>query len=117
MITNIYLMAVVSIQLLIEKKIDRKGCEQIILNAGLSIPRKSGCFYCPFQKVSEFRRLRDEYPELWCITKSIEDNFLTRRSAQNKKSYYLKSDIPLNRLVREGQMDLFGWRKPCQCGQ
>ena len=102
---------------LIDAKIDREKCKEIILNQGLSLPRKSGCFYCPFQRINQFIRLRDDHPDLWCITKKIENDFLARRAEKGKSPYYLKSDMPLDRLVREGQDDLFGWRKPCQCGQ
>jgi len=101
---------------LIERKIDRKGCEKIILDKGLPLPRKSGCFYCPYQKPSEFIHLRDDYPNLWCKTKRIEDEFLERRKEKGKKPFYLR-DAPLDSLVKEKQTDFFGWRKPCQCGQ
>jgi len=102
---------------LIEEKIDRAGCERIILSAELPLPRKSGCYYCPFQRINEFVRLRDNYPELWCKTLKLENDFLSRRKEKGQKPFYLKGDMPLEKLVREGQDDLFGWRKPCQCGQ
>jgi len=38
---------------LIEKNIDRAGCKEIILNAELCLPAKSGCWCCPFMRVGE----------------------------------------------------------------
>ena len=103
---------------LIDYGIDQKGCEEIIIKAGLPVPMKSGCYYCPFQRVGQFRKLRDERPELYCTTKGIEDNFNKRREEQGKSPFYLKGDMPIDKLCRDQQDYLFdGWRKPCQCGQ
>lgn len=45
---------------LIERGISRKGCKRIIKEHGLNVPRKSGCFFCPFQKLSEWKKLLAE---------------------------------------------------------
>lgn len=100
---------------LIDEGIDRKGCEQIIRDAGLPIPIKSGCYFCPFQRISGFKHLRDNYPNLWCKTKKMEQLSNERRIEKKKELIYIK-DKPLDVVVNEGQDDLFGWRKPCQCG-
>jgi len=54
---------------LIEKEIDRKGCIEIIKKEGLSVPVKSGCYFCPFQVKREWIKLYEEYPNLFedCI--------------------------------------------------
>jgi len=101
---------------LIDAGIGREGCKGIIRKAGLPLPRKSGCYFCPFARVGQFKKLREERPELWCKTKTLEGKFNERRREQGKKEFYLKGDKPLDVLVNEGQDDLYGWRKPCQCG-
>ena len=40
--------------LLIEHDIDRQGCIDLIKNHGLMVPRKSGCYICPFQGLQVF---------------------------------------------------------------
>ena len=100
---------------LIVEGLDRKGCEDYIKKAGLPVPRKSGCYFCPFQSVKNFTTLRDSEPELWCKTKKLEDEAIKRRLRQGKSPIYLR-DKPLNAVVQEGQGDLWGLRKPCQCG-
>ena len=50
---------------LIDDKITRLDCKRIIEDAGLPLPIKSGCWFCPFAKKEEFRRLKIEKPELW----------------------------------------------------
>lgn len=100
---------------LIMEGIDRKGCEEYIKKAGLPIPRKSGCYFCPFAGIKDFERLRDNEAVLWCKTKKLEDDAIARRKEQGKSPIYLR-DKPLNAVVQEGQSDLWGLRKPCQCG-
>jgi hypothetical protein len=103
---------------LIDYDINQQGCVEIIKKANLPVPMKSGCFYCPYQRVGQFRQLRDQRPELYCIAKSIEDDFNERRQDQGKKEFYLKGDMPLDKLVKENQKEIFDeFRKPCQCGQ
>lgn len=99
---------------LIEMGIDRKDCEEIIIKAGLPLPRKSGCYFCPFQKRSELIALRDKYPDLYCKTKTMEETCNKRRAEQGKSPVYLR-DHPIDEIAQEGQDDLFGFRKPCQC--
>ena len=41
---------------LVEQEIDREGCKSIIESAGLPIPPKSACTFCPSTKTHELRR-------------------------------------------------------------
>jgi hypothetical protein len=43
--------------------IDREGCEKLILEAGLPLPGKSACTFCPNNKLSEWEQLRQEEPD------------------------------------------------------
>jgi hypothetical protein len=43
---------------------DREECKRQIAAAGLAVPRKSACFFCPSTKVEELAALVDEHPEL-----------------------------------------------------
>jgi hypothetical protein len=49
---------------LVEQDIGREECKQIITDAGLCLPGKSACFFCPSSKKHEIRQLAREYPEL-----------------------------------------------------
>lgn len=59
---------------LIDRKISRKDCYQIIKDAGLPVPVKSGCWYCPFAKKEEWRRLKIDQPELYDKAMIMEEN-------------------------------------------
>jgi len=43
---------------------DRAECERRIATAGLAVPAKSACYFCPANKVAEIAKLVDEQPEL-----------------------------------------------------
>ena len=82
---------------LIEKLVTRKGCEQIILDHGLKVPPKSGCYICPFQKKSEWRRLEVEHPELFQKALELETNC-------GKKGLYAGSKT-LSSLHQDSKLD------------
>ena len=98
---------------LVTAGINREECKGIIRRHGLSLPRKSGCFFCPFQSVSEIRELRHR-PDLWCKVMKMEQLTNERRQEQGKKPYslYRKS---LSEMVNEKQNHLFRPYPPCEC--
>jgi hypothetical protein len=61
---------------LIEWGMGRDECVISILDAGLPLPGKSACFFCPSSKPKEIRQLGNEYPELLKRAISMEENAL-----------------------------------------
>lgn len=47
-----------------EWKLDREACRQSIINAGLCVPKKSACFFCPAAKPHEIVRMAKTHPDL-----------------------------------------------------
>lgn len=58
---------------LIGRMIDRDGCKEIIREAGLPLPRKSGCFFCPFSRKLQWRLLYEDHPGLFQRAVDMED--------------------------------------------
>jgi len=58
---------------LIEAKIGRDGCKEIIERNGFSVPVKSGCFICPFQGYEDWMDLRGNHRDLFDVAMSLED--------------------------------------------
>jgi hypothetical protein len=58
---------------MIDWGIDRAGCIDIIRAAGLPMPGKSSCFFCPSMKAHEIRWLKSRHPELYSRALAIED--------------------------------------------
>ena len=101
---------------LIDRGITRAGCEEIIRAHGLELPMKSGCWFCPFQRVGELRHLKRIHPELVCRIRALEDR-CNERIARDKPGmapFYIK-DLPIMSVVEAEQTDLFEEEKPCMC--
>lgn len=110
--------------LLIEHDISRRGCIDMIKKSGLKVPRKSGCFMCPYQGRREYIELRRTHPDLFCIARTLEETQNSRITADGKpwKPYYLCGK-PLGDVVTledERQLTLPGKEEqiypPCECG-
>ena len=79
---------------LVDNKIDRDGCEQLLeKEEGLLIPKKSGCYYCPFTTRPKWLKLLDENPQLY--EKAIK---LERNTTKYPQSNSLLHSIPLLKL-------------------
>ena len=59
---------------LIDKKMTRDDCKKYILKQGFPVPPKSGCFYCPFQRLDQWKNLRNNHPDLWQRAVDLEQN-------------------------------------------
>lgn len=57
---------------LMEQKITREMCRDIIVDAGLPVPCKSACYFCPASKEEEVRRLAVVDPSYYCLAIAIE---------------------------------------------
>ena len=64
---------------LVELGIDKAECKRIILEAGLPVPPKSGCWFCPFQRVDTWTQLHQEHPDLYTRAQALEDHLNTFR--------------------------------------
>lgn len=50
--------------LLTDWRMDREACAQVIRDAGLPVPPKSACWFCPATKKAEILWLREHHPQL-----------------------------------------------------
>lgn len=58
---------------LLDLRLNRVQCAELILSAGLPLPPKSSCFFCPFRRKPEWVTLRAENPELFERAAKLED--------------------------------------------
>lgn len=75
---------------LIELGMNRADCVRVIDAAGLAVPRKSGCYYCPFQGKAAWAQLRGTQPMLFDAAVALEAN-----AALAKPGVYLHGKAPL----------------------
>jgi hypothetical protein len=107
--------------LLIEHDIDRDGCKRMIEAAGLVVPPKSGCWFCPYQRVAQWKSLRMNHPDLFCKAQKLEARNMAARLARGKRPFSLRNDgIILGQIVNDKQAALPSMERmeypPCQCG-
>ncbi len=85
---------------LIDLRLNRNDCLKIIQGAGLPVPPKSSCYFCPFHSVRAWIELRDKQPELYA--KSVElEQFINTRRAKKQQNSIFSSDklVPLDKMV------------------
>lgn len=70
-------------------KLRRSDCQRIIAEAGLPVPPKSSCFFCPFHRPSAWQDLARDEPELFARSVLLEDTLNARRSELGKDNVYL----------------------------
>lgn len=94
---------------LIDAKITRQDCMNIIEAEGLPVPPKSSCFFCPFHTKAAWRDMARNEPEMF--TKSVElERFINeRRERLGKDKVWMSSALrPLDEAFSDdGQMSLF----------
>lgn len=97
---------------------DRERCIREIRDAGLPLPGKSSCFFCPSMRRWEIRTLYHQYPELLKRALAIEDN--ARPNLRTVRG--LGRDFAWRDLIRadENQLaipEVFPEEsQPCSCG-
>jgi hypothetical protein len=84
---------------------DRRRCAEIITAAGLPVPMKSACFYCPASKKQEILWLREHHPDLAARALTIEQNAQAKlTSVKGLGRSYRWSEF----LKRADDLPLFG---------
>jgi hypothetical protein len=88
---------------LIDNKITRDGCIEIIKSAKLPVPPKSGCYFCPFNSIERWHELYTTHRNLYYKAIKLEENSkhfpkqrltsLTLR--QLKQSFQIRKELPV----------------------
>lgn len=80
----------------------RDDCVRIIKEAGLPVPPKSACFFCPFRTMEAWRRQRRDEPELFQRSIQLEATLNERRAMLGRDAAYLtRRGRPLAYVVAE----------------
>lgn len=77
----------------------RTDCERIIRDAGLPVPPKSSCYFCPFHSLGEWTRQRRDEPELFAKSVEIEREISAKAGSPR---YLTRYGAPLIEVVPEG---------------
>lgn len=64
--------------LVFDVPMNRADCRSLILRHGLPEPPKSSCWMCPHRRNSQWRRLRDHYPDDWAAAIALDHDIRNR---------------------------------------
>jgi hypothetical protein len=85
---------------LLDLGLRRDDCAQIIAAAGLPVPPKSACFFCPFKTVNAWRQQRHHEPELFAKSIQLEAMLNEKRAMLGRDAAYLtRYGTPLNYAI------------------
>lgn len=85
----------------------RADCERIIADAGLPVPPKSSCFFCPFHRPTHFADMARTEPELFAKCVELENTLNRRRETLGKDPVYLtRYGRPLEQVYENVQLGL-----------
>jgi hypothetical protein len=102
---------------LIDRLVTRQDCMNLIERAGLPVPPKSACFFCPFHTLEAWRRLRRETPDLFDRAVHLERLMNERRRELGKDEVYLhRSARPLDDVVGDDQQLVLDVDDTCESG-
>lgn len=93
---------------LLELNLSRLDCENIIKEAGLPIPPKSACWFCPFNSEATWAEIRRDDPERFEATARLEDEMNEARAKNGKYPFYwTNKPFPMRDIVGTQGQTLF----------
>ncbi|NGO68014.1 phosphoadenosine phosphosulfate reductase [Streptomyces sp. SB3404] len=88
---------------LLDLGLRRIDCARVIREAGLPVPPKSSCWFCPFHRPETWHDQRRDEPELFERSCQLEDLLNERRDELGKDHVYLtRFGRPLREAISEG---------------
>ncbi|MET9207854.1 phosphoadenosine phosphosulfate reductase [Streptomyces bacillaris] len=88
---------------LLEMRLRRIDCARIVRDAGLPIPPKSSCWFCPMHSLNAWHDQRRNAPELFEKSCQLEELMNQRQAAMGRKPVYLtRLGKPLREGIRDG---------------
>ncbi|PRX97908.1 phosphoadenosine phosphosulfate reductase [Allonocardiopsis opalescens] len=87
---------------LLDLGLRRDDCVRIITEAGLPVPPKSACFFCPFHTLGAWRQQRRDEPELFAKSVQLEAVVNERRAMLGRDTAYLtRYGLPLADAIHQ----------------
>lgn len=85
---------------LIDLNLSRLDCMKLIEEAGLPIPPKSACWFCPYKRKTEWQEMRRTQPELFDKAVALEHHLNDKRDAKGRDIVHLHPSLyPLEQVV------------------
>jgi hypothetical protein len=93
---------------LVEGGLRRHDCLNITASAGMPIPRKSSCVFCPYHSDNYWRQLQTEWPEEWERACGLDEAFRDMSRSGDARPIFLHRSLkPLRTIDFTRQRRLF----------
>lgn len=107
---------------LVDRRMTRWDCERWLTRNGYAVPPKSACVFCPYRRVHEWRRLRDEAPADFARAVEIDEAIRQPEYGRLVGECFVHDsmvplrDVDLSTAAERGQPNL--WDDECEgmCG-
>ena len=101
---------------LIDLRLSRHDCQRIIAEAGLPIPPKSSCWFCPFHRPGYWKEMRANDPDHFAKAIEMEKFINVKRESLGRDIVFLHPALrPLEQAV-DMQGNFFNEMENCESG-
>jgi hypothetical protein len=96
----------------------RQDCIRVIERAGLPVPPRSSCYFCPFHSPAHWKRMLREEPDLFAKSVELERVLSERHVGLGRGPIFMTAaQVPLDEAIREdGQLEMFEGGATCDIG-
>lgn len=102
---------------LINLRLTRQDCVNIIQRAGLPVPPKSSCWFCPFHSIAMWRRLQNARPDLYERAIELEQTLSDRSEMLGRGKVFLTRKLrPIDTVLAGRQDELELVDDACESG-
>ena len=89
---------------LLDLGLRRSDCQRIISGAGLPVPDKSACFFCPFHDLNTWREMAREEPDEFARACWLEEHLTKQRADLGKDPvFFTRFGRPLREVMDDSQ--------------
>lgn len=105
---------------LIDRRMSRQDCMNVIARSGLPIPPKSSCWFCPYHRLSDWQRMSEREPELFSRAVALEAMLTARAKIIKGKAseavYFSSRMRPLPMLIGDASQPSLFENDACESG-
>ena len=104
---------------LVDLRMRRHNCSELLEEHGLPVPNKSACVFCPYHDDRHWIDVRDKHPEEFAKAVEWDKQFRDMRKSGIKQPVFLhRSLVPLDEVHFKGDGQLSLWDDECEgmCG-
>jgi hypothetical protein len=100
---------------LIDLRMTRQDCEAVIRAAGLPVPRRSSCYFCPYHTRAQWQRMRHEEPDLFARSVAMEAHMDAKMRREGEGGITMHSKGPLLTITSENRQESLPFEAPDPC--